>query len=87
MIVGIPILVIQVLKMSDMELGITKGVLALGGLFGGFLAAMAQKRLELRNAYRLLGICALCVGVMGLVLLLNIPNFIAYVVITLCLTI
>lgn len=83
MIVGIPILVIQVLKMSDMELGITQGVLALGGLFGGFLAAMAQKRLELRNAYRLLGICALCVGVMGLVLLLNIPNFIAYVVITL----
>ena len=58
MIVGIPILVIQVLKMSDVELGITQGVLALGGLFGGFLAAMAQKRLELRNAYRLLGICA-----------------------------
>lgn len=82
MIVGIPILVIQVLKMSDVELGITQGVLALGGLFGGFLAAMAQKRLELRNAYRLLGICALCVGVMGLVLLLNIPDFIAYVVIT-----
>lgn len=82
MIVGIPILVIQVLKMSDVELGITQGVLALGGLFGGFLAAMAQKRLELRNAYRLLGICALCVGVMGLVLLLNIADFIAYVVIT-----
>lgn len=81
MVVGVPIIVIQVLKMNDTKLGIAQGAMAFGGLLGGIFAVILQKKLHLRNAYRLLGICALCVGIMGFVLFLNLSNFTAYVVI------
>ena len=37
MIVGIPIMVVNILQMSDISLGITQGALGLGGLAGGLL--------------------------------------------------
>ena len=44
MIVGTPILITQVLGMSDTMYGFTQGVLALGGLCGGVLTAMISKK-------------------------------------------
>lgn len=82
MIVGIPIILIQILNMGDEELGITQGVLGLGGLFGGILAAIAHKKLELKNAYKLLGICGICMAVMGMALLASRSAFVSYLVIT-----
>ncbi|MGX7107909.1 MFS transporter [Facklamia miroungae] len=82
MIVGIPIIIVQILKMSDLELGISQGILALGGLFGGILAATVHKKLKLENIYKLLIICGLCVGVMGTALLISINTYVTYLIIT-----
>lgn len=82
MVIGIPVLVIQVLGMSDYQLGITQGILALGGLFGGVLAAILAKKLTLRKAYQMLGLCGFCVGAMGIILLFQWPSLTTYLLIT-----
>lgn len=82
MVIGIPVLMVQVLKMSDMRMGLTEGALALGGLAGGILAAAAPGKLRLKNSYVLLAACALAVGGMGLALLADVPAGACYWVIT-----
>ena len=62
MIVGTPILITQVLKMSDTMYGFTQGALALGGLFGGILTAAIAEKLKLKNSYILLLVCAASVS-------------------------
>lgn len=83
MIVGTPILITQVLKMSDTMYGFTQGALALGGLCGGILTAVIAGKLKLRNSYWLLLACSASVALMGISLLLNLPALVSYWVITL----
>ena len=58
MIVGIPIMVVNILQMSDISLGITQGALGLGGLAGGLLGGIIGGRLKLKNGYLLLAGCS-----------------------------
>ncbi len=46
MIVGIPVLVVNILKMSDASLGLTQGAMGLGGLLGGVLGGTLGNRLR-----------------------------------------
>ena len=48
MIVGTPILITQVLGMSDTMYGFTQGALALGGLCGGILTAIVSEKLKIK---------------------------------------
>ena len=82
MVVGMPILIVQVLQLSDSMLGYAQGIMALGGLAGGLLMAVVAKKLTMRTAHRLLIICALSVGVIGLALLMDLPVMATYAVIT-----
>ncbi|MCI9575321.1 MAG: MFS transporter [Clostridiales bacterium] len=83
MIVGTPILITQVLKMSDTMYGFTQGALALGGLCGGILTAATAEKLKLKNSYILLLVCAASVALMGISLMFHIPAILSYWVITL----
>ncbi len=83
MIVGTPILITQVLKMSDTMYGFTQGALALGGLCGGILTAAIAEKLKLKNSYILLLVCAASVALMGISLIFHIPAILSYWVITL----
>lgn len=83
MIVGTPVLITQVLKLSDTMYGFTQGALALGGLCGGVLTAVISEKLKLKNSYILLLVCAAAVALMGISLTLHIPAIISYWVITL----
>lgn len=83
MIVGTPILITQVLKMSDTMYGLTQGALALGGLCGGILTAIIAEKLKLKNSYILLLVCAISVAFMGVPIMLNAPAIISYWIITL----
>ncbi|MEG2060157.1 MAG: MFS transporter, partial [Lachnospiraceae bacterium] len=82
MIVGTPILIVETLHMSDELLGLSQGMLALGGLCGGILTALFSKKLRLSNSPVLLFLCSLFVGVMAAPLLLGMSNMTSYVVIT-----
>lgn len=83
MIIGTPILITQVLKMSDTMYGFTQGALALGGLCGGILTAAIAEKLKLKSSYILLLVCAASVALMGISLMFHIPAILSYWVITL----
>lgn len=83
MIVGTPILITQVLGMSDTMYGFTQGALALGGLCGGILTAIVSEKLKIQNSYVLLLVCSIAVAVMGISLFLNMPAIVSYWAITL----
>ena len=83
MIVGTPILITQVLKMSDTMYGFTQGARALGGLCGGILTAVIAEKLKLKNSYILLLVCAASVALMGISLMFHVPAILSYWVITL----
>ena len=78
MIVGTPILITQVLRMSDTMYGFTQGALALGGLCGGILTAIVSEKLKIQNSYVLLLVCSVAVAVMGISLFLNMPAIVSY---------
>lgn len=81
-IIGIPVLVINILGMSDAHLGITQGALGLGGLVGGLLGGILGKRLKLRHGYFILGGCSLTVAFMGCAMLPIFSPFAGYLLIT-----
>lgn len=82
MMIGIPVLVVQVLGMSDMRMGLAEAALALGGLVGGLLAAVLPQRLHLKDSPFLLAACSLAVGIVGLALMAGLPAEACYWVIT-----
>lgn len=59
-----PILITQVLGMSDTMYGFTQGALALGGLCGGILTAIVSEKLKIQNSYVLLLICSIAAAVL-----------------------
>lgn len=81
LIVGLTVIMVETLQVSDAMLGIAQGLLALGGLCGGIVTAMLGKRLRFEKAHRLLLFDGLCVGVMAIPLLLGAPQMLSYAVI------
>ena len=82
MIVGIPIMVVNILQMSDISLGITQGALGLRGLAGGLLGGIIGGRLKLKNGYLLLAGCSVSALVMGIGLFSFVPPLVGYWLIT-----
>lgn len=71
MTVGLPVVVVDTLGMSDRMLGLFQGIGALGGLCGGLFVAAAGSRLTLRHSPRLLLLCSAFAGGLALPLLLG----------------
>ena len=82
MIVGLPVMVGQILEMSDASVGIAQSGLGLGGLIGGIISSAAIQKLKLRNNYFLLMICSVCALFMGIALIEAIPEVIGFWIIT-----
>lgn len=74
LIVGLPILISEVLGMSDTLYGFSQASLSLGGLCGGFLTAIVAEKLKLKNLYVLLLICSASVFLMGISLFTRIAR-------------
>lgn len=82
MIVGIPVIIVQILGMSDTALGITQGTMGLGGLAGGIIAGAAAERLRLKKGHAVLMICSLAALFMGIAVTDTIPARAGYFIIT-----
>lgn len=63
--IGIPVIITQKLLLTDQLLGVTQGMLAVGGIFGGLLTVLLEKRLHPKKAYAPLFLCAICACLMG----------------------
>lgn len=68
--IGVPVLVIGHLDMTDQMLGITQGLFAVGGILGGFLTFVFEKKLRPYKASVFLYLCALFICIMGLGIML-----------------
>ncbi|MDE7339916.1 MAG: MFS transporter [Lachnospiraceae bacterium] len=82
MLVGIPVIVVQILGMSDTALGITQGAMGLGGLAGGIIAGAAAGKIRLKSGYVFLIICSLAAFFMGISVFEAVPKNIGYIIIT-----
>lgn len=82
LIVGIPVIVVQILGMSDTALGITQGAMGLGGLAGGMIAGAVAGKIRLKNGYVFLIICSLAAVFMGISVLETVPKNIGFIIIT-----
>lgn len=82
MVIGFPVIIVQILNMSDLLLGISQGILALGGLAGGVISALLANKLKINKSYYLLAICAFTSAIMGISLIPNVNTILPYIVIT-----
>lgn len=82
LIVGLPVMVVQLLGGSDAQLGLTEGAMGLGGLAGGLAAGTMAGRWKLRHGPIPLLVGAGTVLVMGLALLPGVPAGVGYGLIT-----
>ena len=82
MVIGFPVIIVQILNMSDLLLGISQGILALGGLAGGVISALLANKLKINKSYYLLAICAFTSAIMGISLIPNVNTILTYIVIT-----
>ena len=82
MVIGLPVLLVEQLGISDRLFGISQGVMGLGGITGGILAGVLGNRLNIRKIYMTMFFCALCVAPMGIVMILGLPQMVCYLVIT-----
>lgn len=64
--IGVPVIIIDSLSLTDQMLGITQGLLAVGGIVGGLLTALFEKKLRPGKASVFLYLCAGFTCVMGL---------------------
>ncbi len=82
LIVGIPVIVVQILGMSDTALGITQGAMGLGGLAGGMIAGAVAGKIRLKSGWLFLIICSLAALFMGISVLETVPKNIGFIIIT-----
>lgn len=84
MIIGLPVIVIQLLEFSSTEAsklyGFMEAILAVGGLIGGICAGMLGSKLKISNSWRLLAYSGGLLLPMGGVLALDCPPYISYAV-------
>ena len=80
--IGVPVLITQTLGMSSKLYGITEGIMAAGGLVGGVMVGVLSKKMNTKNSYRILVLCAMCLIPIGISLLVGAPAFVSYIIIT-----
>ena len=81
-IVGVPVLITQHLGMSMDYVGISQSIMLGGGLVGGIFAGVFGSKLKFENAYLILTAAGLMIVPIGIALLVGMPAFSAYLVIT-----
>lgn len=80
--IGIPVIVVDKLHLTDGLLGLTQGMLAVGGILGGFLTVLLEKRLRPQKAYIPLFLCTVCSCLMGLGMAIGPTPMIKYVLLS-----
>lgn len=81
--IGIPVIIVEYLGMSDQRLGITQGLLAVGGILGGLLTVIFEKKLSPQKSSFFLFLCSAFSLLMGLGMRLQHVPFLAYLFLSL----
>lgn len=68
--IGVPVIIVERLSMADQLLGVTQGLMAVGGMIGGLFTVVFAKKLRPGKAWVFLLLCAFSACVMGAGMLL-----------------
>ena len=82
MTIGIPVIVVDKLHLTDGLLGLTQGMLAVGGILGGLLTVLLDKKLTPQTAYVPLFLCTACSCLMGFGMAIDQSPMIKYVILS-----
>ena len=82
MTIGIPVIVVDKLHLTDGLLGFTQGMLAVGGILGGLLTVLLDKKLTPQTAYVPLFLCTACSCLMGLGMAIGQSPMIKYIILS-----
>ncbi len=82
LIIGLPVIMTQILGLSNQLYGISQGLLAAGGILGGITGSILGSKLKIQTVYLLLFLCAAGLVPISLVLLLGVAPFISYIIIS-----
>ena len=82
--IGIPVIITQTLNMSSQAYGVTQGMLAFGGLFGGIMTGVLVNKIKIYHSHIILLFAILCLIPIGVVLMFNVDPMISYIVVTAC---
>ncbi|MCL2809513.1 MAG: MFS transporter, partial [Treponema sp.] len=82
LIIGLPILIIQHLKLGMELVGINQSILMLGGIIGSIIAGIMGSRLTLSRSFLYIAITCILLTSIGIILLIDVPVFLAYIVMT-----
>lgn len=80
--IGIPVIVVDKLHLTDGLLGLTQGMLAVGGILGGLLTVLLDKKLTPQTAYVPLFLCTACSCLMGFGMAIDQSPMIKYVILS-----
>lgn len=83
-VIGLPVIIKQVLVMSDQMYGYTQGALAAGGLLGGIMTGVLTKKMRIGNCYMLLAGASFLLIPMGVVLMSGSLALLSWLVISVC---
>ena len=82
MTIGIPVIVVDKLHLTDGLLGFTQGMLAVGGILGGLLTVLLDKKLTPQTAYVPLFLCTACSCLIGLGMAICQSPMIKYIILS-----
>lgn len=80
--IGIPVIVVDKLHLTDGLLGLTQGMLAVGGILGGLLTVLLDKKLTPQTAYIPLFLCTACSCLMGFGMAIGQSPMIKYIILS-----
>ena len=80
--IGIPVIVVDKLHLTDGLLGLTQGMLAVGGILGGLLTVLLDKKLTPQTAYVPLFLCTACSCLMGFGMAIGQSPMIKYIILS-----
>jgi len=81
LMIGLPVLITMHLGMSMTQVGFASAIIMFGGVIGGIVAGSLGTRLNISKGFIFVIIGVLCSVPMGLVLLFEVPQMLAYAVI------
>lgn len=83
-IIGMPVLITQTLKISSQMYGYSQAIFMAGGLVGGLLVGTIGSKLKIQKSYLLLTAVSILILPIGIVFFINVPAMVSYITITVC---
>lgn len=80
--IGVPVMIVEQMSLSDQMLGISQGLLAAGSVCGGLLTAALGKYLQPQKAHTFLSLCAAVTLLLGMALFLSRTTLINYLILS-----